>query len=658
MKIQTILDQIDIGSVALPEFQRGYVWNRNQVKGLMESLYKRHPVGSLLVWETKTDTAVARGDGQLSPGVVKLLLDGQQRITSLYGIICGNPPKFFDGNAASFTGLYFHLEDETFEFYAPKKMAGNPLWINVTELMQIGAGESIKKIFSNMSLQANLTEYINRLNAIDSIKNVDLHIDEVTGENKTVDVVVEIFNKVNSGGTKLSKGDLALAKLCASWPEAREEMMKRLKKWKRAGFDFKLEMFLRCITTITTGEAFFSALKNINTSTFIDGLDKAEKYIDSLLNLISGRLGLDHDRVLGSRYSFTLLVRYLAQKNGKMSDHKEQDKLLYWYINTFLWGRYAGSLESYLNQDLAAIEETEGGLDRLIGLLRQHRGNLSLNEGDFRGWSRGARFYPLLYMMTRVCHAKDWGSGIELTNHMLGGTNSLQVHHIFPKSKLYEYGENGYQRSDVNAIANFTFLTQDTNLEVSNRDPQEYLEEYIQKHPGAVETHWIPMDRNLWKIENYLDFLAARRELLAKAANEFLESLYAGKVPATKGVPEDITLRKAESVPGAIAGTDEEELLLDCAAWVESKGLPSGEIEYELCDEETGQVLAILDLAWPSGLQPGLTEPIALLIDENKEIERILNKCGYRFFNAVDELKQYVKKEILGNSGNGSLMVV
>src|SRR3954469_2914008 len=109
MKITTIFEQIDLGSMALPEFQRGYVWNRDQVRGLMHSLYKKYPVGSLMVWTTKTENADARGDGQLAPGTVKLLLDGQQRITSLYGLIRGKPPKFFDGNAQAFTGLYFNL---------------------------------------------------------------------------------------------------------------------------------------------------------------------------------------------------------------------------------------------------------------------------------------------------------------------------------------------------------------------------------------------------------------------------------------------------------------------------------------------------------------------------------------------------------------------
>lgn len=91
MKISTILDHIDTGHMALPEFQRGYVWSREQVRGLFTSLYKRHPVGGLLVWATKAETAAHRGDSSLAPGVVKLLLDGQQRMTSLYGVARGHP---------------------------------------------------------------------------------------------------------------------------------------------------------------------------------------------------------------------------------------------------------------------------------------------------------------------------------------------------------------------------------------------------------------------------------------------------------------------------------------------------------------------------------------------------------------------------------------
>jgi Protein of unknown function DUF262 len=117
MKISTILDHIDSGHMALPEFQRGYVWNRDQVRGLFDSLYRRHPVGGLLVWATESKTASHRGDAPVAAGIVKLLLDGQQRMTSLYGVVRGKAPEFFDGNALALSGLRFHLESETFSFY-------------------------------------------------------------------------------------------------------------------------------------------------------------------------------------------------------------------------------------------------------------------------------------------------------------------------------------------------------------------------------------------------------------------------------------------------------------------------------------------------------------------------------------------------------------
>jgi len=429
MQISTILDQIDLGAMALPEFQRGYVWNRDQVRGLMHSLYYKHPVGSLLVWVTKAEIAEARGDSVLTPGSVKLILDGQQRITSLYGIVRAKPPRFFEGNEKAFMGLYFNLEGEVFEFYMPTKMKGNPLWISVTELMQTGPAQFMQRIFKIEELsQQKVQVYINRINAISSIKDIDLHIEEVTGKEKTVDIVVDIFNSVNSGGTKLSKGDLALAKICASWPDARDQMNRRLQRWKNAGFRFKLDWLLRIVNTTVTGEALFTALKDVDTVTFQEGLQKAEKLVDTLLNKISGRLGLDHDRVLGSRASFPLLTRYISQSDESLKDYKEWDKLLYWYIHTFLWGRYSGSTESILARDLNLIKDGNGALDKLISELRRHRGDLSLNPNDFSGWSKGARFYPLLYMLTRVYRAKDWDSGIELSKNILGKLNDLQIH--------------------------------------------------------------------------------------------------------------------------------------------------------------------------------------------------------------------------------------
>jgi hypothetical protein len=646
MKISTILDQIDSGSVALPEFQRGYVWNRSQVRKLMRSLYRGYPIGGLLMWETKTERAIetgARGDGLLAEGVVKLLLDGQQRITTLYGIIRGKPPQFFEGDPSLITGLFFNLETEEFEFYGPIKMRDDPRWIDVTALMNDTEGNLMEHVFSHDFLREKSKLYVKRLNIIENIKERSLHVETVTGEDKTIDVVVEIFNEVNSGGTKLSKGDLALAKVCATWSDARSELNRLLAKWKRTGFDFKLDWLLRCVTTVTTGEAYFSALENINTTRFSEGLYLAEQHIDTVLNLIAGRLGLDHTRVLGSVYSIPLMVRYLHRRDGRLEDHTERDRLLYWYIHTLLWGRYSGSTESVLSRDLAAIEDDAGALDRLIAQLHQDRGDLTLYARDFEGWTWNARFYPMVYMMTRVWRAKDWESGLELTAHLLGKMSGLQVHHVFPKARLYDAG---FSRSEVNAIANLTFLTQETNLRVSDRDPVEYLAYYADKNPGVIESHWIPMDRDLWRIENYLDFLAARRELLAQAANEFLDSLLHGDVPEME-VAAPMVERDAVAIYGGIDSDEEEEMLLECAQWVADMGLAEGELLYQLVDEQTGDVLGIIDLAWPNGLQEGLSEPVAILLNEGNDLEELVNQRGYRYFTDIKTFYTFVERNVL-----------
>jgi hypothetical protein len=246
-------------------------------------------------------------------------------------------------------------------------------------------------------------------------------------------------------------------------------------------------------------------------------------------------------------------------------------------------------------------------------------------------------------MLTRVYRAKDWDSGVELSNSLLGKLSSLQMHHIFPKALLYKHG---YSVPEVNSLANFTFLTQETNLLVSDRDPAEYLGVYAAKHPGVIESHWIPMDRELWKVDNYREFLVARRELLAKASNDFLDSLVAGTVPEAL-VTTPVLERTAVMTPRPSVIEEEEYLILECAEWVATQGLPDGEIMYELTDLGTGEPLAVFDLAWPNGLQEGLSQPVALLLNEEEDVEQMANQAGYRYFTDVESFREYVLREIL-----------
>ena len=644
MKISTILDHIDSGHFALPKFQRGYVWKRDQVRGLFDSLYRRHPVGGLLVWATEAKTAAHRGDGPIAAGIVKLLLDGQQRMTSLYGVVRGKQPNFFDGEAKEFLGLRFHLGDEAFAFYQPIKMQNDPLWIDVTELMQKGYGGPAS-IATELSWHPECSTFVERSSRLLSITDIDLHVEEVTDSNMTLDIVVDIFNRVNSGGTKLSKGDLALARICTEWPKARDSMKAKLRAWSEAGYEFSMDWLLRSVSTVLTGEAKFQFLHDRDALDIQDGLERASKHIDSSLNLIAGRLGLDHDRVFFGRFGVPVMVRYLDRKSAEMNAI-ERDKLAFWFAQAGMWGRFSASTETAIDQDLAALEGTNGGLDALIEQLRLWRGGLRIEPNHFTGWSIGARFYSVLYMLTRMGDARDWVNGLPLKAGLLGRMNRLEMHHIFPKGQLYR---RDYKKPDVNALANFCFLTRDTNLSISDRLPEEYFPEVEENHPGALASQWIPMDQALWKIERYSDFLEARRALLASEANKRFEELLHGDTRLLAG---STAASATQAAIGGITSEAEELELENLNDWVEKQGLPRGQVSFDHADPETGASKAIFDLAWPDGLQRGLTDPVVVLLNEPAEVLAVASAAGFRCFTTAGEFRAYVESDILRLEAN------
>jgi hypothetical protein len=622
--------------VLLPEFQRGYVWNRDQVRGLMRSLYRGYPVGGLLTWETQADGSLVRGAAMVSPALRVLILDGQQRITSLYGITRGRPPAFFQGDGKAFSGLRFNVEDETFEFYAPAKMRDDPRWIDVTSLFTNGLQPQIAALSSHPETQPNFAAYMERLARLRGVLDKDFHEEKITGEDRTVDEVVEIFNRVNSGGTKLSKGDLALAKQCAHWPEARAAMRAHLDRWEKEGFSFNLDWLLRNTTAVATGRAEFSYLDNVPVTAFQESLEASARHISQFLDIVAGRLGLDHNRVLMGRYAFPVICRLLHQSGGHFADFPETDRVLYWYIHTALWGRFAGSTETVLNQDYETLGRS--GIGGLISSLERWRGgNLAIDGQDFEGFGQGSRFYPLLYLLTRVQGARDFGSGLPLHSHLLGHLTGLQIHHIFPKAVLYEAG---YGRSQVNAVANFCFLTQETNLKIGKRKPEDYFAEVETRQPGALASQWIPQDRSLWPIDRYSDFLAARRMLLAEAANAFLGQLRAGSMPA----PAQPVERRAVVVQDVEDLDARAEQVMALIAELTELGCAEPAVDCEVPDPATGEVLAIAEACWPEGLQPGQGDPVLLELDPQEADLARLKELGYEVFISIDSLRGYVHR--------------
>ena len=193
----------------------------------------------------------------------------------------------------------------------------------------------------------------------------------------------------------------------------------------------------------------------------------------------------------------------------------------------------------------------------------------------------------------------------------------------------------------MNAVANFCFLTQDSNLRISNRSPEIYFPEVEERFPGALQSQWIPMDEALWKMENYREFLSERRKLLAQAANQFLDELLHGSRTAPVDHSTDLPV-----VSVAVEGLIEEPELKQLLGWLEEQNLPRPQLQITLSHPETGEELAVADAAWPEGLQEGYSRPVAFFMEEDHQAERYLRDLNYLVFYEAEALKRYIEKQM------------
>ena len=631
-KLSRILDQVASGTILLPEFQRGYVWNRDQVRGLVRSMYRGHPVGSLLLWET-TDTDLSARGGQVNGGPHLMLLDGQQRITSLYGVLRGRPPAFFDGNEDSFTGLYFHVGEEEFVFYAPTRMSKDPMWVSVTELFDKGPFRYMRRFQDFSDDEADI--YLDRLNRLHQITEREFHQEKITGADKDIEEVVEIFNRVNSGGTKLSKGDLALAKVCAQWPDARRKMRDALDRWRKRGYKFSFDWLLRATTAVAIGKAPFESLSRVEAEEFGGALERTVRHTDTFLDILAARLGLDHDRVIKSKSSLAVAVRLLELHEGSFDDRAHRDKVLYWYMHSALWGRYTGPTETALQQDYDTAARS--GVDGLIAVLERSRGgSLKVRPEDFEG-TQGSRFYPVLYLLVRTQGARDLASGRVLTSEALGEHGELHRRQLFSNAALR--GHDG----KADSIANFVFLSTDGETQAEALDPHDFLSRAEAAAPGVLASQWLPQDPGLWRVERYRDFLAARRELLAEAAQSFLERLRDGAGEEVDLQPLPVTDEQAAD-PRAF---QVRRLLEDLA----EAGYAEPEPNTAISDPLNGRVLAEAEAFWPDGLQRGIGKPVVLELDPGQADLPRLQELGYEVFTSVDSLRGFVERSERESSG-------
>lgn len=537
VQVNDIIKRIDMGEYVLPEFQREYVWKKPTVKKFIQSLYKNYPTGTLLIWTTNTKVKL-KGDQIVSEsGSNKLILDGQQRLTTLYTILKGREPPFYEGKEKLNLNLYFNLDEEEFGYWQPVKMKDDLTWISVLEFFQYsGAGTYIEEMQKSEDKEKadffknNFAKYLEVLNKLSRIREYDYFIDDqkLKSDMEVVEVV-NIFNLVNKEGRTLNEYDLALAHITMLFPEIKEEFRKKSEDLKKVNFEFNNDFFITALNAVTCGRGNFDNIYNKTKEEILTGWDKTKKSIDSIINILRTRayINTSSKDELRSWALLIPLITYLSNNNSQFNDDKELNLALYWTYNAMIWGRYTRrGMNSPLEQDIVSINKTNE-INSLINNLRREVRDFTVKPEDLKGASINHPLFNMTYILLKYKSALDWFTGSKLNTNLVGEIYQLQKHHIFPQDFLKKSGyyENRDDIRLVNSILNRAFLTQKANLKISNNKPSIYLKEVIDKHPKALKNQFVPENEDYWKVENFRDFLDERARLLTNGINKFLESL-------------------------------------------------------------------------------------------------------------------------------------
>lgn len=536
--IQEILTSIENAEYTIPEFQRGYVWNSTQVKAFFRSLFLGYPSGSFLIWKTKEPSKI-RGEQVESNAIFhQLILDGQQRLTTIYTIFKGKTPDWYEGVSLR-TDLYFNIETEEFEYYMQKKMGNKLEWINVSKFLSNGG---VSKFIEDLDkLEEEQRNYylknITTLNKLGSIKDYGYYIKEITITE--LEKVVEIFNLVNKTGTTLNESDLALAIITTNWPEVKDRFRESIEAYNKYNYNFSFRFLTRCLNILTTNRGIYTAdIAEVTKEEFEEAWTKLNKIIPHIINILRDNAYIDSSDSYSSFYVLYVLVYYLSKKDLKFESSEEAKKAIFWLFMALLWGRFSGSSEAYLEKDMNIIKET-GSLDDLIQEMYLYRGaNLFLRPEDLALQGVRSRIFNIFYSAIRSQDAKDWTNpALSLYSRNMGYNNKLERHHIFPKAFLYKKynSSNSIHKAMVNEIANIAFITQESNISILDSDPSEYLPKI---DSVQLRKQFVSTEQSLYRLDNYEDFLDVRRKQICDGINKFLQGYYIGKSEST--IPEDL----------------------------------------------------------------------------------------------------------------------
>jgi hypothetical protein len=552
-KINELMSDIHNQDLVLPEFQREYVWTLEQAKQLMVSLFRGYPTGSLLFWKTTNPPELKNISIPVDKlGATSVILDGQQRLTTLYLLIKGKIPPYYQPNDIKTDprDLYFDLDSGEFQYYQVTRMKNNPTWIRVTDCFVSPPPVKVFEIVQKKVVASSATVeqfqlaqlYNDNLTKLCNISEKDYPV-QIVPPNADIDAAIDVFDRVNSLGTKLTDAELALTHITGKWAKARQIMKAKITALEAKGFAFDLTFMVRCLVGVVHGRALYETIHQTDNDQIKAGWEKLSKILDYLVTILPGHAFIHSTDDLSTTNVLVPIVVYLAKHEGKFADDKELRRFMHWMYAASIWGRYSSQTDQKLDHDISIVQRSDSPWKELVDAIIEQRGRIEVKPSDLEGRGIQHPLYRMMFIIAKTMNAIDWFNGSPLSSPP-SSTHAINNRYIFPNTLLYKSGEynaeNHLHKKLVTEIANRFFLTSDSSSAFGDIAPSDYLGQVEQQYPGALAKQFVPSNNYLWRTEAFEEFLTARRKLIVVAINSYMEKLVAVPEPELVYTLEDL----------------------------------------------------------------------------------------------------------------------
>jgi len=566
-----LMSAVRIGQIGLPDIQREFRWKNIKVRDLFDSMYRGYPVGYLLFWENGLPGGhrqIGADKKQVVPNL--LVVDGQQRLTSLHAVV--NRQPVIRNYKPEYIEIAFNPLQERFEVADAAIRRDKAFIPNISELW---TGDSdLFDVTEKYLEQLRTTREVSREDEKE-IKKALGRLSNITGFPLTALVlsadineeqVAEVFVRINSKGITLNQSDFILTLMSVFWDEGRAELEEfcHLARTPSIGVSSPFNHYIKPkpdqLLRVNVGLGFkrarlkyvYSILrgKNLETEEFSD--ERREEQFDVLKNAHGRALDLQHwhdfwkaIRQAGYRNGkmitsennilFTYVMYLIGRTEYKVDEHDLRRIIARWFFMVSLTGRYTGSPESAMESDLAQLRDVSDAKG-FLGVLG--RACDQVLTSDF--WtitlpselataaalspSMFAYFASLVLLDANVLFSEQKVADL-LDATIQAPRSAIERHHLFPKNYLKKQGIT--ETRETNQIANYALVEWGDNDWISDMAPSEYVHRYFDLFPKdalAQMYYWHALPEG-WEHMEYKAFLERRRELMAQIVHEAYEKL-------------------------------------------------------------------------------------------------------------------------------------